>query len=205
MKRQFLLCLSLALAAFVVVMSSSPVTVSSQSDSIASHSKVAASKNDDTSESTIQRGFEIAPVPLNLRGKNRALVGLGSYIVNTGGCNDCHTNPSYVPGGDPFAGEPEQIHVDCYLSGGTDFGPFRSRNLTPDANGLPGGLTLEEFIHVLRTGEDTTSPFNPPFDGGLLQVMPWPVFGKKTDRDLTAVYEYLRAIPSKARCLTPPA
>ena len=29
----------------------------------------------------------------------------------------------------------------------------------------------------------------------LLQVMPWPVFGKKTDRDLKAVYEYLRAIP----------
>ena len=26
--------------------------------------------------------------------------------------------------------------------------------------------------------------------------MPWPVFGKKTDRDLRAVYEYLKAIPS---------
>ena len=27
-------------------------------------------------------------------------------------------------------------------------------------------------------------------------VMPWPVFGKKTDRDLTAIYEYLRSLPS---------
>ena len=196
MKRKILLGLSVALAAFAVAMITSPITASSQ--------KLAAQGNkDDSSESQIQRGFEIAPVPLNLRGKNRALVGLGSYIVNTGGCNDCHTNPSYAPGGDPFLGEPEQINVDCYLSGGTDFGPFRSRNLTPDEDGLPGGLTLEEFIHVLRTGEDTTSPFNPPFDGGLLQVMPWPVFGKKTDRDLKAVYEYLRAIPSKQRCLTP--
>jgi len=158
---------------------------------------------DELSDSIIQRGFEIAPVPLNLKGKNRALVGLGSYIVNTGGCNDCHTNPSYADGGDPFAGQPEQINVPCYLSGGMDFGPFRSRNLTPDANGLPAGLTLEEFIHVLRTGEDTTSPFNPPFDNGLLQVMPWPVFGKKTDRDLTAIYEYLSAIPRRSRCLTP--
>ena len=198
MKRNILLCLALALAAFVVAMIASPITASSQ--------KLAASgNNDDSSESLIQRGFEIAPVPLNLRGKNRALVGLGSYIVNTGGCNDCHTNPSYVPGGDPFLGQPEQINVPCYLSGGTEFGPFRSRNLTPDANGLPGGLTYEEFVHVLRTGEDTTSPFNPPFDGGLLQVMPWPVFGKKTDRDLKAMYEYLRAIPSRPRCLTPPA
>jgi hypothetical protein len=42
--------------------------------------------NDD--ESKIKRGFEIAPVPLNLEGKNRALVGLGSYIVNAqAGCN----------------------------------------------------------------------------------------------------------------------
>ena len=26
--------------------------------------------------------------------------------------------------------------------------------------------------------------------------MPWPPFGKKTDQDLDAIYEYLRAIPS---------
>ena len=39
--------------------------------------------NDEAAE--IKRGFEIAPVPLNLEGKNRALVGLGSYIVNAQG------------------------------------------------------------------------------------------------------------------------
>lgn len=117
------------------------------------------------------------------------------------GCNDCHTNPSYLPGGHPFAGQPEQINVPCYLSGGTDFGITRSRNLTPDSQGRPAGLTLEEFIHVLRTGEDTTSPGDPVFDGGLLQIMPWPVFGKKTTRELTAVYEYLNAIPpDRAAC-----
>lgn len=41
--------------------------------------------NDDDEErrdSRIEQGFAIAPVPLNLEGKNRALVGLGSYIVN---------------------------------------------------------------------------------------------------------------------------
>jgi len=38
--------------------------------------------DEDRNESKIRRGFEIAPVPLNLNGKNRALVGLGSYIVN---------------------------------------------------------------------------------------------------------------------------
>jgi len=37
---------------------------------------------DDQENSEIARGFAIAPVHLNLRGKDRALVGLGSYIVN---------------------------------------------------------------------------------------------------------------------------
>lgn len=143
------------------------------------------------SESRIKRGFEISPVPLNLKGKNRGLVGLGSYIVNTGGCNDCHTNPSYLPGGDPFAGEPEAINAARYLAGGQHFGPFVSANLTPDATGRPAGLTLQEFISLMRTGHDPDAA-----PGALLQVMPWPAFGKKVDADLKAIYEYLRAIPS---------
>jgi hypothetical protein len=150
--------------------------------------------NDEISASTIQRGFDINPVELNLKGRNRALVGLGSYIVNTGGCNDCHTNTPYLPGHDPFLGEEEQINVPCFLSGGTPFGPgLTSRNLTPRANGLPVGLTLDEFITALRTGQDSNG-------SGILEVMPWPVFGKKTTRDLTAIYEYLSAIPSRPRC-----
>jgi hypothetical protein len=32
---------------------------------------------------------------------------------------------------------------------------------------------------------------------GILQVMPWPVYGQMTDRDLRAVYTYLLAIPHK--------
>jgi hypothetical protein len=199
MKRKIPLVVLLTLAGLTVLVVS-PGLISSWSKTEAA---VVKPDNDDLSPSIIQRGFDINPVPLDLKGKNRALVGLGSYIVNTGGCNDCHTNPSYAAGHDPFAGEPEQINIPCFLSGGMAFGPFISRNLTPDSQGRPAGLTLEEFIHVLRTGEDTTSPFNPPFDGGLLQVMPWPVFAKKTDRDLTAVYEYLSAIPRRSRCLTP--
>jgi hypothetical protein len=53
-------------------------------------------------------------------------------------------------------------------------------------------LTLEQFISTLRTGHN---PLDPP--GALLQIMPWPSFGKKTDNDLRAIYEYLSAIPSK--------
>ena len=60
-----------------------------------------ADNEDDSNNSRIQQGFAIAPVPLNLDKKNRALVGLGSYLVNAvGGCNDCHTAPSYLK--DPY-------------------------------------------------------------------------------------------------------
>jgi hypothetical protein len=140
-------------------------------------------------ESRIQQGFRIAPVPLKVRRNNRDLVGLGSYIVNAqGGCNDCHTNPPYEPGGNPFEGEPEQINTENYLAGGTPFGPFVSANITPDSTGRPAGLTFGEFLQVMHTG-------HAPHTGRILQVMPWPVYGKMTRRDLRAVYEYLSAIP----------
>ncbi|MEO8304542.1 MAG: cytochrome C [Betaproteobacteria bacterium] len=147
-------------------------------------------------ESRIQRGFEISPIPpsqLTLRKKNRALVGLGSYIVNTTGCNDCHTHPAYAPGGNPFLGQPEQINVGEYMAGGRTFppSPFVAANITPDAIGKPAGLTFEQFRATIRTGHN---PLDAP--GLPLQIMPWPVFGKMTDGDLRAIYEYLSAIPS---------
>jgi hypothetical protein len=140
-------------------------------------------------DNRIRKGEAIAPVPLDLAGKDSDLVFLGSYIVNAqGGCNDCHTAPPYAEGGDPFQGQPEQINVDAYLCGGVPFGPVVSADISPDADGLPAGLERREFIRLLRTGEEAP--------GDLLQVMPWPVYGKMTRRDLRAVYAYLSAIPS---------
>ncbi len=77
----------------------------------------------------VQIGFRIAPVKLNLKDKDPKLVGLGSYIVNAqGGCNDCHTCPSYAPGHNPFpppfgVGGDGQVNAATYLAGGVDFGP----------------------------------------------------------------------------------
>jgi hypothetical protein len=161
-----------------------------------SHAPLVRADNGDGDESKIKTGFAIAPVPLNLRGKNRALVGLGSYIVNAqSACNDCHTQPNYAPGGDPFLGQTEQINTAGYLGGGrVFFGPIISRNLTPDKTGLPlGGAPLSEFIEIMRTGVDPDHA-HPAF-GPFLQVMPWPVYRNMTDRDLRAIYEYLSAIP----------
>jgi hypothetical protein len=162
---------------------------------------VFADRGHEEEDFRIQRGYNIAPVLLNLRRLDPDLVGIGSYIVNTAGCNDCHTNPPYAPGGDPFKGEREQINVAGYLAGGTEFGPFTSRNLTPRASDrLPAGLTLQQFTQVLRKGTDFKNRH--PEISPLLQVMPWPVYGKLSTDDIKAVYEYLRAIPcvGTARC-----
>jgi hypothetical protein len=178
----------------------------------------------DSDEARIRRGFEIAPVPLNFARKNRDLVGLGSYLVNgVADCNGCHTaNPAteYANSGNPyFRGVPPQIvNQSTYLSGGRNFGPLVegltpdiiSRNLTPDRTGRPvGGRTFAEFKLIMRTGEDldhlhpTCSsmilvncfPAFLPFDGDLLQIMPWPVYQHMSVRELRAIYEYLSAIP----------
>ena len=101
-----------------------------------------------------------------------------------------------MPGGDPFMGEPEVINSEQYLTGGRQFGPFLSPNLTADEFGRPAGLTFEEFKNVIRTGLDPDGP-RPPLPP-LLQVMPWPVYAKMSGRDLRAIFEYLRAIPPRA-------
>jgi hypothetical protein len=146
-------------------------------------------------------------VPLDMKGLNPARVREGSYIVNAqGGCNDCHTVPSYAAGGNPFLGQPEVINAACYLAGGAPFGPgIVSRNITPDEDGLPAGRTLEQFKEIMRMGRDFRDP---PDITPILQVMPWPVYGKMSDRELEAIYEFLRAIPMirprPAFCAVPP-
>lgn len=140
-------------------------------------------------EARVQQGLAIAPVHLDLQGRNRGQVGLGSYLVNAaGGCNDCHTCPPYAEGHDPFSGGDGLVNAEHYLAGGTAFGPFVSKNLTPDQDGLPAGLTLQEFVQTIRTGHE-------PDEDELLQVMPWPVYRNLTDHDLAAIYAFLSSIP----------
>ena len=141
----------------------------------------------------IQAGFALVHsqgITLNMKGRDRAEVGLGAYLVNSaGGCNDCHTAPPYTLDPAAFLGAPKQINLACYLAGGQSFGPFVSRDITPWENGMPAGLTFAQFRHVIRTGEDPDHP------GQVLQVMPWPVYQGLTDGDLHAIYEFLSSIP----------
>lgn len=70
-------------------------------------SNLKAAKAASSGDSRIEIGFRAAPVPLNMNGKNPALVGLGSYLVNVAGdCNGCHSagpQTEYARGGSPFS------------------------------------------------------------------------------------------------------
>ena len=205
MKKQFVLSIAVAIAAAGILIAWGLIEpAQAQSDG----------------DSRIEQGLQIAPVPLNLNGKDRNLVGLGSYLVNAvASCNDCHSagpQTQFVPGGNPFFGQqPTRINPATYLGGGRDFGPvvpgspdIVSRNLTPDKTGLPeGGRTYGQFMQELTTGVDldhlhptrsatvTTNCIPAPFDGNRLQIMAWFGFANLIDHDLRAIYEYLSAVP----------
>jgi hypothetical protein len=103
----------------------------------------AKARDDDDEGALIKIGFEIAPVHLNLEGKNRDLVGLGSFIVNAqGDCNGCHTaggppNFNYANGGNPYFGQRMKTDPTTYLAGGTDF--FAAVPPSAAVGGFPPG------------------------------------------------------------------
>ena len=186
-----------------------------------SGSKLVKADDDDNAVAhQIKRGFEIAPVPLKYDPEHHNTVGYGSYLVNSaGGCNDCHSagpQTQYLPGGNPYFGQPAKVNPAVYLGGGRDFGKLEgpnspdiiSRNLTPDKTGLPaGGRTFDQFNAIMHTGIDldhlhpncsptvTTNCLTPPFNGSLLQIMPWTAFDYLTENDIWSIYMYLSAVP----------
>src|SRR5947199_7489808 len=101
--------------------------------------------DDDRDEARVRRGFQIAPVPLNLAGKNRALVGLGSYIMNAASdCNSCHNGGQppdfdFLPGHNPYQfipgtnlPQPKTLNPAVYLGGGQVFGTADGGPVTAD-------------------------------------------------------------------------
>jgi hypothetical protein len=163
--------------------------------------------------SLVAQGFAIAPVPLNLAGRDRNLVGLGSYLVNAiGDCNGCHSSGSpsslfiypYKAGGNPYFGQKEMLDPTVYLNGGTSFGtvgtptgPFNyagpaiiTRNLTPNYAGVPeGGNSLSQFKQNLRNGKDFDH-IHPSCSPGQLQIINNPPNNITTVAQLEAAVNY---------------
>lgn len=107
----------------------------------------------------------------------------GRYLVKIGGCNDCHT-PGYVEGV-MMSGE-AMPEADWLMGGDVGFsGPW--------GVSYPANLRLslqnmseEQFLELSRRGQG-----RPP--------MPWPSLQAMSDRDIKAIYAYIRSLGPKGQ------
>ncbi len=134
----------------------------------------------------------------------------GSYLVNSIGCDDCHSPKKMTPTGFEVIPElrlsgfnPEMGSLkpatDAVKGGwmlfGSDlttavgmWGQSYAANLTSDATGI-GNWKEEQFIKAIREGKykglDNTRPLLPP--------MPWFVYKNLTDDDLKSIFAFLKS------------
>jgi cytochrome c2 len=138
-----------------------------------------------------------------------SLIKRGEYLVNSIGCDDCHSPKKMGPNGPEldmehrFAGHiasssPGKADPSVMKSGWLLFsqdltammGPWGisySANISSDVTGI-GSWTEAQFIKCLREGKlkgmDETRPLLPP--------MPWQNFGRMNDTDLKAIFAFLK-------------
>jgi len=108
----------------------------------------------------------------------------GKYLVNLGGCSDCHT-PGY------FFGKPDMTRFLGGSEVGFDIpglGIFHGPNLTPDKETGLGNWTDAQIVTALTTGQRP--------DGRVLApIMPWPALADLTHDDKLSIVAFLRSLP----------
>jgi hypothetical protein len=109
----------------------------------------------------------------------------GKYLASIAACKNCHT---------PM--ERGEFINDLNFSGGTKFSAngriVEASNITPDIETGIGRLTKEDFISRFKQYENKTIPVKP---GEFNTPMPWTLYAGMNDKDLSAVYDYLKTIP----------
>jgi mono/diheme cytochrome c family protein len=112
----------------------------------------------------------------------------GKYLVNAASCSDCHTKQVQ---GKPVPG--------MEFAGGFEF-PFpngqivRSANITPDEETGIGSWSESDFIDRFKFYDNADGRTISPESMGYNTFMPWTAFAGMTERDLGAIYKYLRTL-----------
>jgi len=135
----------------------------------------------------------------------------GGYLVQAMGCADCHTPWKMGPNGPApdhslgLSGHPQTQPLPTppaaqgpWLMGTAAthtafWGPWGvsyASNLTPDPQTGIGKWRAEDFVKTMRTGKHLG------VDRPLLPPMPWPAFSQLNDRDLKAIFAYLKSQPA---------
>ena len=140
------------------------------------------------------------------------LVQKGEYLVNLGGCNDCHSPKEMGPQGpqvikstmlsgypsnrEIMQGDPAVLKQGWILfvpdltSASGPWGVSFAANLTSDQSGI-GNWTEENFIRALKEGRYKGIANSRM----LLPPMPWQNFANVTEDDIKAIFAYLKSIP----------
>lgn len=143
-------------------------------------------------------------------GANAAQIQRGAFMVQVGGCNDCHTPWKLGPNGpEPdltrmLSGHPQDLVMPpvpqmselwnvafgaTFTAAAGPWGVSFTRNLTPDPDTGLGMWTEAEFIATLRSGRTQGRGRE------LLPPMPWPPLSTLPEEDLKALWAFLRNLP----------
>jgi hypothetical protein len=112
----------------------------------------------------------------------------GAYLVNAGGCIECHTQA-----------DKGQINQAMAFAGGRAFqmpdgSTVTSANITTDEETGIGNYTKEAFIQRFKLYADSAYVAPTVNAGEFNTIMPWTMYATMTTEDLGAMYTYLRTI-----------
>lgn len=104
-------------------------------------------------------------------------IAAGKYLVQIGGCNDCHTKGYAASGG--------QVAESEWLTGNDvgyrgPWGTTYGRNLRRSV----AAMTEDEWAEMLATRK-------------AMPIMPWPSVNAMSDADRRAIYRYIKSLPLK--------
>jgi mono/diheme cytochrome c family protein len=147
-----------------------------------------------------------------MQGTSQSAVARGKYLLDAGGCDDCHTPKNFSQKGPApdmsrrFSGTPADEKfppVPAGAIGPNTWGVLGSNdmtawagpwgisfaaNLTPDKTTGIGNWTEVAFIKSMRTGKHKGVLRD------ILPPMPWQSIGQLNDEDLRAMFAYLMSI-----------
>jgi hypothetical protein len=142
----------------------------------------------------------------------KEMIARGGYLVEVGGCNDCHSPKIFTAQGPVpdtsrlMSGHPSEVKLpvvdlralqpgywvlfnDHTTAAVGPWGLTYAKNLTPHETGIKGWQE-EFFIKALRTGKHMGAERGRP----IMPPMPWPNLAQATDDDLKSIFAYLQSL-----------
>jgi len=112
----------------------------------------------------------------------------GAYLVQTAACRECHTKADK---GTPIPG------MD--LAGGNEYGIgggaiLRASNITPDKKTGIGNWNKQQFVERFKQYANGLVKPTIIKSGEFQTIMPWWKYGGMSEKDLSAIYTYLKTV-----------